>query len=127
MPDSADDATLSDKLANLEGRAMRDLPDRDHSDRHHRPRPSGDRCREGRRHGRCAIPSAAKLMAFEMLDADTSTGERRLFAMVDAVCCVLAHNGRYGGEETARLVLETVVHPTVAKAAVRLLADSMES
>ncbi|PZS26828.1 MAG: hypothetical protein DLM59_17510 [Pseudonocardiales bacterium] len=70
------------------------------------------------------ISSAAKLVAFDLLNADTSTGEQRLAALVDAVCCVLAHNSDYRGQETARLALEAVVHPAVARAAVRALTES---
>jgi len=70
------------------------------------------------------ISSTARLVAFGLLDADISTGEIRLRALVDAVCCVLAHDGR-DGEETARLALEAVVHPAVARAAVRALVEEI--
>jgi len=70
------------------------------------------------------ISSSARLVAFGLLDAAISTGEQRLGALVDAVCCVLAHDGR-DGEETARLALEAVVHPTVAREAVRVLVEEI--
>ena len=47
---------------------------------------------------------SAKLTAYDLLNAENRTSaERKLFAQVDAVACVLAHGGRYGSQETARL------------------------
>lgn len=66
-----------------------------------------------------AIQSSAKVLAYDLINRENGTiGERKLFALVDAVACVLAHEGR---EETARLALESVVGSTVALAAVRTL------
>lgn len=69
------------------------------------------------------IPSSARIAAYELLTAETTTAERKLFALVDAVACVLAHGKRSHSEQTARLALETVVGPAVALAAVRALVD----
>jgi len=66
-----------------------------------------------------SIPSSAKVAAWDLLDRENKrVGERKLFGLVDAVVCVLAHGGR---EETARLAFETVVGPGIALAAVRIL------
>ncbi|PZS35010.1 MAG: hypothetical protein DLM59_03695 [Pseudonocardiales bacterium] len=118
-PDTTERDSLIDKLANLEGR---DTGDSRVGGR--RPLTGGLLPETSTRCGR-AIPSSAKLAAFDLINADTSTGERRLFALIDAACCVLTHSNHYGGQETARLALETVVHPAVAREAVRILtADS---
>jgi len=78
-------------------------------------------CRTGH-----VIPSSAKVAAWRLLIADTRLSERKLFALVDAVACVLAHGGPDGGTETARCAFETVVPPVVALAAVRaLLQDEL--
>ncbi len=124
MTDSDDDTTddsaadLIRRLDNLEGRATRDFFAGGYG-----PPRAGDRgspeptCRTGR-----TIASSAKLAAYDLINAENRTvTERKLFALVDAVACVLAHNGRYGSEETARLALEIVVGSTVALAAVRAL------
>jgi len=68
--------------------------------------------------GEGAIPSAAKLVAYHLLNDECLVAERSLFALVGAVACLLAHDG---SEETARLAFETVVRPAVALAAVRTL------
>ncbi len=72
------------------------------------------------------IPSVAKLRAYDLLNTETKVAERQLFALVDAVACVLAHGGHYGSEETARLALESVVGSAVALAAVRALLDDRQ-
>jgi len=73
-----------------------------------------------------AIPSAAKLVAYHLLNDECLVAERSLFALVGAVACLLAHNGTDGGTETARCAFETVVPPAVALAAVRaLLQDEL--
>ncbi len=114
-PRDDDSLSLVDKMENLEGRATRDFLSGDYR----LPEPP-------RQHCGLTIPSSAKLTAFDLLNVEVSTGERRLFALVDAASCVLAHNGRYGGEETARLAFETVVSPAVALAAVRVLTSGPE-
>ncbi|PZS34910.1 MAG: hypothetical protein DLM59_03870 [Pseudonocardiales bacterium] len=91
--------TLIDKLERLEGR-----------DGYRPPR---------------EVRSAAKVVAFELLNAETTVAERRLFALVDCVACLLAHGGRYGSEETARLAFESVVGSSAAEAAVRVLVMDM--
>lgn len=102
-PETTAEPSLIDRLETLEGRAVRDFFAADY-----------DRAAR-------EIPSKAKLTAYDLLNAETTVPERKLFALVDAVSCVLAHNGRYGGEETARLALETVTGSSVALAAVRAL------
>lgn len=73
-----------------------------------------------------AIPSSAKVAAYHLINDECLIGERELFALVDAVACLLAHSGPDGGPETARCALETVVPPTVALTAVRaLLQDEL--
>jgi hypothetical protein len=115
-----DDASLIGKLENLEGRATRDFFASDYGQPRAGDRGSPDSTCRGER----IIPSSAKLEAFDMLNAETSTvPERKLFALVDAVACVLAHGGRYGSEETARLALESVAGSAVALAAVRTLVE----
>jgi hypothetical protein len=71
------------------------------------------------------VRSAAKVLAFNVLNAETTVAERRLFALVDAVACLLAYGGCYGGEETARLALESVVGSPAAAAAARVLVQDM--
>jgi len=112
--------SLFDKLETLEGRDTGDSL----GDGGRRP-PTGGRLPETPNHcERPVIPSSAKVVAYHLLNADTSTGERRLFALIDAVCCVLVHNNHYG-QETARLALEAVAHAAVARKAIRILtADS---
>lgn len=74
------------------------------------------------------IPSSAKVAAWHLINCENSTiGERKLFALVDAVACLLAHGGRYRSQETARLALETVVGSAVALAATRCLVEFVES
>jgi len=68
------------------------------------------------------VPSAAKVVAYNLINTENRTvGESKLFALVDAVACVLAHEGR---EETARLAFESVVGSAVALAAVRVLTEN---
>lgn len=77
------------------------------------------------RHG---IPSASRAAAYHLIDRENRTvGERKLFALVDAVACVLAHGERSGSRETARLAFETVVGSAVALAAVRVLVECRDS
>ncbi|PZS32979.1 MAG: hypothetical protein DLM59_07200 [Pseudonocardiales bacterium] len=107
-----DRSDLFEKLANLEGRPTGDFP---HGD-----------CRQPRagdgtlptRHITRAIRSSARLLAFDLLNAACGIAERRLFALVDSTASLLAHGG---SEETARLALESVVGPPVARAAVHAL------
>jgi len=62
--------------------------------------------------------------AYHLINCENATiGERKLFALVDAVACVLAQDGRHGSKETARLALEIVVGSAVALAAVRTLVN----
>ncbi|PZS29653.1 MAG: hypothetical protein DLM59_12465 [Pseudonocardiales bacterium] len=98
--------TLIDKLERLEGRATRNLFTGDH-------RPARE------------IRSAARLAAFDLLNAETTVPERKLFALVDSVACWLAQGGRNASEETARLALEIVVGPALALAVVRILVDDI--
>lgn len=100
---TAPEPSLIDKLENLDRQATGDFLDGDY-----RPAKRG-------------ISSAAKLIAFDLLNADTSTGERKLMALVDAVTCLLDHSDGHGAAETARLAFETVAHPAVALKAVRAL------
>ncbi len=123
-PTDGSAADLIRRLENLEGRATRDFFAGDYG-----PPPAGDRgspdltCRTGR-----TIASSAKLAAYDLLNAENRTvTEPKLFALVDAVACVLAHDGRYGSEETARLALEIVVGSKVALAAVRALIEDGNS
>jgi hypothetical protein len=117
-PETAKPETLFDKLERLEGRATCDFLSGDYG-----PPATGGlpepACRAGG-----TIPSSAKLTVFDLLNAESTLAERKLFALVDCVSCVLAHGGRYGSEETARLGLESVVSATIALAAVRVLAES---
>ena len=69
-----------------------------------------------------AITSSARVAAWNRINTEPGTvSERKLFALVDAAACVLDHGHRYGGQETARLMLEVVVRPGVALACVRIL------
>jgi len=66
------------------------------------------------------VTSAARMSVYHQLNPLTRITESQLFALINASSCVLDHD-RYGGHETARLVLETVASPAVALAAVRTL------
>lgn len=69
----------------------------------------------------CPIPSSAKVAAYHLINCENNAvGERKLFALVDAVACVLAHDG---AQETGRLAFETVAGSAVALAAVRALVE----
>ncbi len=68
-----------------------------------------------------AIPTSAKVAAYNLLNAGTRVTERKLFALVDAASCVLDHGQRYGGQETTRLALEAVAPQAIALAALRAL------
>lgn len=70
-----------------------------------------------------AIPSSARVAAWHVLNDGSPVGERRLFALVDAVVSLLDQGGRSGSLETARCALETVASPAVALAAVRVLVE----
>jgi len=104
-----------DKVETLQGRATGEFLDGDYDP----PKPV---CAAGR-----AIRSAAKIAAWQLVNAESPVPERRLFALVDAVACLLAHGGcdggRYVREETARLALETTVGSAAALAAVHTLVE----
>lgn len=101
-------ASLIGKVDAYEGSTIRDFLNGDDS------LPCPTPCR-----AESAIPSSAKVVAYDLINRENGTvGERKLFALVDKVACVLAHEGR---EETARRALETVVGSGVALAAVRTL------
>lgn len=64
------------------------------------------------------------MVAYHLINDESLVDERSLFALVNAVACVLAHQGR---TETARLALEAVVPPVVALAAVRALLQDEQA
>jgi hypothetical protein len=98
------DPSLFDKLANLEGRARRDFFD-------------GDCPR--------VIHSSTRLVAFDLLNAATPTvPERKCYALVDGASLLLIHGG---GEESARLCLESVTTPAIAGEVVRVLTDNVST
>lgn len=102
-------------MSRLEHRAARDFFVGDHGS-------ATPACQVGE-----AIPSSAKVAAYHVINTQNRTvGEHKLFALVDAVACLLAHGGPDGGPETARRAFETVVPPAVALAAMRaLLQDEL--
>jgi hypothetical protein len=110
-----------DKLENLESRATRDFladdydPSRCPLARVHVPR---RKCHRIVGQARRVRPAQRQ---------NPAVPERKPFALVDAVACVLADGGRYGSQETARLALETVVESAVALAAVRALIGGGDS
>jgi hypothetical protein len=69
------------------------------------------------------ITSSARIVAYEMLAAETAIGRRPLSALIDAVACVLTHGQRSAREETARLALETITEPAMALVVVRAIVD----
>ena len=104
---------LTGKVENLQGRATPELIASDDTP----PRPTYLVCHAGR-----SIPTSARLTAYDLLNAANRTvAERKLYALVDAVACLLAHDGPHASQETARLALESVVGSAVALAAVRTL------
>lgn len=116
--DNDSDRTLIGRVEAAERRATHDFLAGDYGEPSAGHPSSGPKCPDGHN-----IPSSARVIAYHLLNEENRTvGERRLFALVDAVACVLAHDGRYGSEETARLALETVVEREIALAAVRALA-----
>lgn len=70
---------------------------------------------------RVPVRSSAKVAAWHLLNDGSRVGERRLFALVDAVASLLDKGRGNVGLETARCALETVVPPAVALAVVRVL------
>jgi len=106
MSRKRDEPSLVDKVERSEARATRDFLAGDYG-------PPMSACRI-----ESAIPSSAKVVAYDLLNAESPVGEAALFALVDAAVSVLVHEGR---EETARLAFETVVEPRVALEAVRTL------
>jgi hypothetical protein len=71
----------------------------------------------------CPIPSSARVAAWQLVSAASPIGERRLFALVDAVASLLEQGGPHAGLETARCAFEIVVPPAAALAAVRALVE----
>ncbi|MBA3338918.1 MAG: hypothetical protein H0T54_04075 [Geodermatophilaceae bacterium] len=106
---------LFDEIEKLEGKAARDLLDGDYWP------PPGDRSPEATCRIERTVPTSAKVIAYNLLNAGTRVTERKLFALVDAASCVLDHGQRYGGQETTRLALEAVAPQAIALAALRAL------
>lgn len=109
-----DDASLFVRIEEAEQRATRDFLNGDYCPpRACLPEPASPAVRP--------IRSGAKLATWHLINTENRTvSERKLFGLVDAVVALLDHGGR---EEQARLSLETVVRPSVALAALRLLTE----
>ncbi|PZS27701.1 MAG: hypothetical protein DLM59_16020 [Pseudonocardiales bacterium] len=102
MEKHAAEPSLIDKLPTMEGPVRRGCFDSDY------PR-------------RRIIHSAARLIAFDLLNEATSVPERQAAALVDAAASLLIHGD---GEESARLCLEAVTTPRIAGDVVRTLTAS---
>lgn len=77
--------------------------------------------RLSRPEARRTIPSSAKVAAWHVLNDRSPVGKHKLFALVDAVACLLVHGGPDSSLETARYAFQTVVPPAAALVAVRTL------
>jgi hypothetical protein len=72
--------------------------------------------------GRWRVTSAARLVAFDLLNDASPITERRLAAVVDGAACLLTHGGH---RESARLLLETVAPQVAGRALHTLLGDDV--